>query len=181
MYGANMIKRIVKDVIYRHQSKCFHSSLLLYPKLSLFTLCIKGSYQMWSWLVLASIYPELFNKCKLLIRILYRETSFNDDTYMYSNNGSKLCQMCCSYKEETAEHVLFQCESYNQIRQEFMVNLQAVAPPPMYEAFRFMNNKEKLCFILCAMNSNIVLEWLHVYNTLLNFVSEIYNVRKGQV
>ena len=175
----SLFKKSINELVKQYESNVFIATCMMYPKLSIFQQCT-SSIVMWPWWQLASARPDLTNKCRLLVKVMFRETCLNGDTYKFKFTCSRdsHCTQCDSHCKETAEHVLFTCTAYDGLREDFWSALQMVAPQTMYKEFFALTPEKKLVFILNCMNGAPVMEWIPVYTTFLDYIASIWKHRK---
>jgi hypothetical protein len=171
-------KRYAKYVVNEHETQCFKATCIMHPTLQLFTECI-CSLEVWKWWSICSLCPELTYKVKVIARILFQQTCFAGSTYRFIRNATKSCQMCDTYTEESAEHVLFECRNnaYELRRDDFNVKLRNNAPAALWLELNAMAPRDKLTYILSCLNSSLVPEWIPTYVICVNFLYDMYIIR----
>ena len=170
-------KMLIKNAVRERDNARFLMTCTMYKSLSLYTQCIK-SIQMWNWWHLAQIDPLYARKCQVLARILFSETCFSDNTWRFkSSNGSALCNLCSQYCEETAHHVLFECENGSALRDQCLSLVKEEAPPQLWNEFV---NGDKIVMLVSCFNSLPILEWLSFYDSILDFVNIMYRNRREE-
>jgi len=178
MCKMSTFKRVAKKAVKAYEEKCFKCTTGLFSMLSLFRECI-SSIDMWKWWYVAAICPSVVNKCKVLVKLMFRETCLKSSTYRFKGNNISLCQMCSEFEEETVTHVLMSCTYYNDIRTAFWDKICKVAPQCLVHEIESMTPYKQVVFFISCFNSGIVQEWLPVYMAILDFVSLIYKRRQG--
>ena len=174
----NPFKKLIYEHVNSWANACTMGTILLYPKLDLYFKCTEG-ISMWTWWIVCAKYPMLTNSCKLLARFLFRETCLQADCYKFSNvSKSIICMFCTTNSKETAQHVLFECQAYRDIRCKFWRRMEDTCPIALQHCMKEMSPEEKTLLILNCLGNSYVAEWTDVYVNILKFVAEIYSARK---
>ena len=79
-----------------------------------------------------------------------------------------------AYVPISTEHALFECEAIGGLRKVLWSKFEDNSPINMVLGMNAMSKRERCKFILNGFNCKYVQEWKFVYNTLLQFVYEVY-------
>ena len=134
---------------------------------------------LWFWWIYASRHPSKIYKCKVLARIIYGESCLKVDTSRYNAVHNKSCSWCPGPVVETAAHLLFECERFDEFRQRKWQAVTDSMPHAMVDCVGSLNASDKLKFILSGFNGcKYEQEWENIFEAVIDFIYEIYKQRR---
>ena len=171
------LKKMAKDCVISYENGQFKITCLLYRSLSLFTECV-GEIAMWPWWVFGHKHPEFLVKVRCLYRILISQSCIKSDTAVYTRS-SRLCTLCQQRSPETAHHLLFDCDCFQDVRNKQWQCVYNVLPYAMLQEFNAMNSEVKMVYIASGLQCGYVDEWSDIYKAFINYCYAIYNCRRS--
>ncbi len=90
--------------------------------------------------------------------------------------GEKICILCQGHCYDTAQHILFECESGHKDKVKLWKCVTEVCPQRLAMELSNMSIRCKTKFVVNAMNCNYTDEWYDVlvYMTMCNYIHTIY-------
>ena len=167
-------KKRVKVVIRENEWERHKATFNLYKSLRLFTYTF-NTLGFWPWWEYASRNPIAARKTKLLAQLLTGETKFR--CYI---NGDKFCTLCLSPVLSALAHILFECTELTLLRSNLWITVENVAPTSFIFCMNTMSALEKTSFIMNGMNSKYIQEFHLLYDTLLFFVTSMFEELEKQ-
>ena len=167
-YGIQMTmyewKKLVKGIVLEmDQRRCIISSKM-YKSVSMFYMS-DAKYCMLQWWHLAYKYPRATHDCRLLVKLIF-------NVYRL---GKNICRECHLYKEDSIDHILFECICNKELREVRWLNVESSCPPQLKRELNRMPIKQRTRFILNAFQCKFVNEWMPMYIAVCSFVSAVYN------
>jgi hypothetical protein len=156
----NLVNNIVRDKDFR---RC-KITCTLYKSLQMLNNNTPEC-NMWSWWQLSYRCPSMTKACRLIVRLLL-------NVYQL---GKKKCHLCCMYKTNCIEHILFECTISDDIRCAMWNNVVETCPQQLVYEMNSMSLRNRSFFILNAFMSKFVMEWTEIYMSVGTFVHDVYN------
>ncbi len=154
-----VINKVVNDDIKRWKITCS-----LYKSLSLMNYSNINKYCPNGWLGFAHRNPLITAKVRCIINILL-------NTYRL---GENICMLCQGHCYDTAQHILFECESGHKDKEKLWRCVTEACPKRLAMELSKMSISYKTKFVVNAMNCNYIDEWYDVYMTMCNYIHTIY-------
>ena len=167
---------MVNSAVDNLQLNRWRTSCLIYSRLQHYMDFVPEPKLSYWWHVCKSK-PSLVNKCKTLIAIVAGEHSLGcgKGKYIY---GSKMCQLCDHYAEESVSHFLVVCPGLEPVRSPFLSAVLDVMPPAMVESFSLMPFRQQTFFLLGEMGRTRVNEWESIHRAIIVLVHGLYKARE---
>ncbi len=167
-------KRLVDTTVRQSEQTRWYMTCLMYKKLPLFSSVVASCNQRWVWWVIGRRCPDLSRATRAMLKLL----CLGVNTGQFG--GHRLCSLCTSFKPETVEHLLFECDSFSASRQCLWDKVLGCMPEAMKQQVTVMPNEQKCIFILSGALSGYIPEWINIYRTMADFVWGLYNLRAEQ-
>ena len=88
-----------------------------------------------------------------------------------------LYDQCDLHSPETVQHVLFECNGNRDMYERLWKPITLHCPNSLLIDINNMNNRSKTSFFLSCLNSSFVIEWMQLYEAIINFICSMYNDR----
>ena len=168
-YYKSLITRVVTDMEFNR----WRVTSMFFYELPLLIHCIK-KIELCVWWKFVKNVPSLFKQVSSVVAVI----SGCQPKSFQCNFDSKTCFMCTDYACDSVQHILFECSALIDMRHMYLSKLKFTMPFAMKRAFVDMNNREKLFFILTALECDFCTEWISIYRAIAIFVHEMYRKRK---
>lgn len=89
--------------------------------------------------------------------------------------------MCDLYVSEDVTHLLFECDSESDARDEFWRNLSVVSPVELYKQMERMCLIELTEFLLAGFRCIYTPEWENMYTIVCLYINSVYNRRRNSI
>ena len=126
--------------------------------------------RMWPWWIHASRYPCKMKKCVIMAKVMTNSKYINGD-YCYAN---KICSFCETTKQYDLPHLLFSCKKFDQERCNEWNVVKENIPAGLLLEIEMLNEYDQTSFIFSGMRSRYIKEFKIVYDTLLDFIYNMY-------
>ena len=132
MYGIRFYnKRQWKDIVWRRawdierQDWAMKSSLFSKTKTISST---SDNGRLLIWWQLADIAPNLMKQCEVMVKIVCRASRLKVDCYQYRKDpiNRTYCELCSTFANEDARHLLLQCPALNGLRTELFDGIERI-------------------------------------------------------
>ena len=114
------------------------------------------------------------------MRLLVGEHCLEVNTYRFGEGlQSKTCRVCSDGSIGDCPHMLFKCDALSSVRLYLWNQFLNSCPTALRHDVNMMNDVDRTCFILSGFRSGYVAEWELMYNSALDFVNNMYSVRRS--
>jgi hypothetical protein len=169
-------KSLVKERVTQYEQNQFLITCMLYKSIPLFQSCI-DHISIWPWWVFANRFPELMYKVRVLYRLLVSQSCLKSDTACY-NKSKTTCNLCHQNVPESAHHLFFDCDRFDNTRQYAWQSVLQNSPAALRQEFNKMSSKDKTTFIGSGFMCNFVPEWDELYIASIHFCYALYRERR---
>ena len=123
-----------------------------------------------------SIDHKKIKKCRNIMKIICDCHRLNTCKVRYKEKESVVCNYCIG-KEETIYYVLFGCDENKQTRDLCWSELLRNCPKSLANELKQMPAQEKTAFLLSGMRNCFTVDWICIYEKILNFIYTMYSNR----
>ena len=167
-------KSLIKKVIWRGEEIKWRTSCMLYKELRIYCSATKG-ITMHAWWALVNSVPTTFRYVSCVVSVMMG----CQPRGLQCNFSRKTCALCQNSREDTSEHILFECAELAPYRDLQWIAVMDELPNAMADSIQKMNNKQKTEFFLSGLNSRYIAEWQSLYKEIAKFVYRLYQHRKA--
>jgi len=154
-------KQFVKNAIGDLERKKWLINCKLYKTLEF--MC-ESNYKMCTWWIHAFYDHSFMKQNSIIVRMLLK-------VKMYSE---KICQCCDLNVNNSVGHILFQCQCNSSRRNELWNHVIDISPIELKNHLGTLTITDKASFVLHAFNSAYIAEWKDLFDSLSNFIYELY-------
>ena len=116
-------------------------------------------------------------KCKVLAKLITCHYALRSENEF--NNG--ICSICENYVANDLCHFLFECKTFEKIRQTEWKIVESKMPLGFKNSVNQMCDLEKTKFILNGLGGSYIQEFYDIYNTVLDFIMKMYDRKQNKV
>ena len=173
-------KRCVKERVIARENTKWSVQSTLYPSVSL-AKGVMNKVEVNAWWKYIQVVPSDMYKCISVVRLLLGVGKLNTSLYRFKDNtiASPLCNNCESYTEDTAIHMLFQCDGLKEERKTLWQDVLENCPTDVLrnEIVR-MRDIDCTKFLLSCLSNTFVLEWIPLYKSICKYVYNLYHAKQ---
>ena len=166
-------KKLVKKTVFDYEKFCWKVTMNLLHNLPFYDSCVLN-ITMHPWWCFVKASPRYYRKVSSILAIICG----SQPKFHQCNFDNNLCGLCCDRQAETPVHILFQCPCLNIDRDYYLSRVRFSMPFALRNEFINMTDREKCQFLLSAMNTKFNADWLSIYESISDFVHELYRKRK---
>jgi len=155
-------KRKIKPLVQAHDIKRWKVTCSLYKSLRYVFLDI-GKFTISPWWQHAFNNVHYMLKSRCIIQLLIGK----------ERQLKGLCHKC-NANQVSVEHILFYCNSVMKTRNLMWEKVESCCLPALLDDLMCMSTRERLIMILNGFNVNYVIEWQALYNTVADFICNVY-------
>mgnify|MGYP005733333309 CR=1 FL=1 len=167
-------KDIVKRTVREHEAVAWRITNMYFYLQPVYVDCVKR-ISISPWWKFVQHNPRYFKPVSALLAVL---CGSQPKYYMCNFNDNK-CMLCYDLNNDSPQHIIFECDRLKLCREYHVKRIKFVMPHAMKCEFECMNNYDKMCFLLSAMNCDFNLEWNILYEFISLFVFDIFKTRKA--
>ena len=110
------------------------------------------------WWQLADIAPNIMKQCEVMVKIVCRASRLKVDCYQYRKDpiNRTYCELCNTFANEDARHLLLQCPALNVLRTELFDGIERIEY--VYNASLFQPNTDVFETLMGKIPSDICYE-----------------------
>ena len=154
-------KALVTSTVNKFDLKHWKITCRMYKSLNVLDT---ASVHMSAWWAHAFNDPKFARKNRTAVRLLL-------NVNMYCQ---RICPCCDMFILNNVDHVLFECTCNSEVRNVMWDIVRKSIPAPLFMAMVEMSNGERAKFILNGCNTNYLLDWKGVFDSLSNFIYSTY-------
>ena len=173
-YSKSEWKKRVKENASIYEYRMYNLTISMYKSLKIFEKCFSET-RLWPWWQHASKYPCKYRKCQIMARLIACDYFIKDEGCFKSGK----CSYCDQDFNYDICHILFVCEKYSESRKNEWETVKCNIPPALATELENMTPREKTCFIFSGFRSKYIPEFTCVYDTVLDYVCKMYEIKKG--
>ena len=164
-------KKLVKKSVWDLEYMQWQVTCSMYSK-----LCIYNRYasemKLHPWWEYVKLYPFMFKKVSAVMSVLMGDQPRGMQIF-----DQVRCQICNDHKIDSSFHVLFECETLEDIRIPLLYKLYDCMPVCDKESYDGMINYDKLCFLLSGFMPKYNKSYDALYRNTASFVYSMYHKR----
>ena len=162
--SVGQFKKMVTGICCSKDIQSWKITCQLYTSIRMYNTQHMTCKQRLSWWNIAYEFPECTYKCRMIIRLLLNVFRL----------GKEMCHLCCQYKRNSVNHIIFECDFVKDIRTEYWDIVRESCPRPLYEDMLNMTSDKRCAFILSGFNGPFICEWYELYQNMMDFVYKVY-------
>ena len=162
--SQNELKRKVKGIILAKDIKNLKISCHLYKAMSLYETDSLQTHTMLAWWCYAMKIPWDIKKCRLIVKLILNSYRL----------GRQNCSFCVDGRQNSIAHILFECSHTEDTRVRLWGEFCKICPNQLKCELERMSAETRCKFLLNALNSKFVTEWIEVYSHALQYIYCVY-------
>ena len=104
--------------------------------------------------------PSYMKKCTVIVKLLVAP----------ANLGKSICQKCTTYNAYSLEHILFDCDSVQEMRTVWWNKVLDSCPDSLVQDLETFNARKKTDFVINCLNNSFVIKWIDI---LINLAADM--------
>ena len=178
LVNVNEWKRTVKAHIWNVQNERMNIVCSVNKTLSLFEIPVRSNAIL-AWWSLAHQRPDLFKRCRIIVRLLLDCHKLKCCRVRYHEPDvvDSICELCTLHCSETVAHILFECPGNVDRREVLWNEIAKECPEKLLKEMGCMNSVKKTSFLLTGLNNTFIVEWTSLFEKIVQFIYNVYKER----
>ena len=165
-------KNYVKKCVWELELQQWQISCRMYCKLNIYNNYVK-EIKLHHWWIFVKFYPSFCKMTASVISVLMGEQPRGMQIF-----DKVRCQICHDFSFDSAFHVLFECNTLDNIRNDLLSIIKDSMPDCISEHYDMLQPNGKMCFLLSGFGLLKYDEsYVNAYKASAKFVFQMYKTR----